>query len=93
MKTFKEFLILESEHVVVDYTGLNNKDLSDKISDLTIQYDDQIQFHSMEGVINETVLDVTGDDNGLYFHCPDKIYTVDRNYDIVIGPKKLICKI
>lgn len=92
MKTFKQFLILESEQSV-DYTGLNNEDLSDKISDLIIQYDN-VQFKSIDGeIINETIIDTTGDENGLYFQGVDKTYTVDRNYDIIVGPKKITCKL
>ena len=88
MISYKEFLILESEQQL-DYSGFDNDMLSDRISDLVIQYDD-VQFRTTDGVIhNESIFDVTNDDENLYFQGSNETYTVDKNYDIIIGPKRV----
>ncbi len=91
MKSFKHFLLEQFSEQTIDLSGLSNEDLSDKISDFIIQYDD-VQFYSNGNVINETIIDSSGDENGLYLQGIDNTYTVDRDYDITIGPKKIICK-
>jgi len=89
MKTFEEFTTPKPEKQL-DYSGLNIDDLADRITDFIIQYDD-VQFHSNEGIINnQNILDVTNINDDLYFHTLNKTYKVDKNYDIVIGPARII---